>query len=101
MLQKVRIRFKSRATHPTFPIGPKARDHRGPFSFTDQHFILTDSAIKPFCDSKIGFPTPTKMPSALDCVPRRFSTKAFVYGAQLRPCVHSSERFLRRVFSRF
>jgi hypothetical protein len=33
-----------------------AHDRRGPFDFIDQHFIPSDTALKPFCDSKIGFP---------------------------------------------
>jgi hypothetical protein len=45
----------------------------GPFSFIDQHFIPSDTAIKPFCDSKTGFLTPGKMPSALVRVPHRFA----------------------------
>jgi hypothetical protein len=28
-----------------------ARDHREPFSFIDQHFIPSDTAISPFPDS--------------------------------------------------
>src|SRR5271154_297129 len=32
-----------------------ARDHRRPLSFIDQHFIPSDTAIKRFCGSKIGF----------------------------------------------
>jgi hypothetical protein len=39
--------------------------------------ILTPQTllIKPFCDSKIGLRTPGEMVSALDFVPRRFSTE--------------------------
>ena len=58
-----------------FPYDRTARDHRGPFSFIDQHFIRSDTAIKPVGDFKIGFPTPAEMPSALDGVPLLFSTK--------------------------
>jgi hypothetical protein len=44
----------------------------GPFSLIDQHFILSENAIKPFLGSKSGLLTPGETVSALRCVPHRF-----------------------------